>query len=124
MTASVMLAFRIQRDIWCAVLPSIAIIADALTGGQRDSESPNGPSAWRSGKPIATAIALAAVVLLAITRIPSTEQLLNRAGRSLPLKACDFIRLNQLPGPLFNSYAWGGFLICTCQNIRPRLTVA
>jgi hypothetical protein len=24
---------------------------------------------------------------------------------------CNFIRDNQLPGPLFNTYAWGGFLI-------------
>ena len=27
------------------------------------------------------------------------------------MKACDFIRANQLPGPLFNAYSWGGFLI-------------
>jgi hypothetical protein len=27
------------------------------------------------------------------------------------VKACDFIRANQLPGPLFNTYYWGGFLM-------------
>ena len=51
-----------------------------------------------------------AVFLAAIFRIPSSQALMNQAGRVFPVKACDFIRANQLPPPLFNAYSWGGFL--------------
>ena len=51
------------------------------------------------------------VFLAAIIRIPSSSTLMNQVSRVFPVKACDFIRANQLPGPLFNAYSWGGFLI-------------
>ncbi len=31
-------------------------------------------------------------------------------AKALPVGACDYIRANHLPGPLFNAYEWGGFL--------------
>ena len=37
--------------------------------------------------------------------------MMNKASNVFPVKACDFIRENRLPGPLFNTYYWGGFLI-------------
>ena len=33
-----------------------------------------------------------------------------RIAEIFPVRACDQIRDHQLPGPLFNSYAWGSFL--------------
>jgi hypothetical protein len=110
MIVTVMLAFRVQRDVWCVVLPAIAIIAGALPEGLSENELSKNSMAWRFEKPLALALSLV-VILLAMIHIPSDELLLKRASRSLPIKACNFIRDNQLPGPLFNSYAWGGFLI-------------
>ena len=37
--------------------------------------------------------------------------LLARAGRAYPVAASDAIRERHLPGPIFNSYEWGGFLM-------------
>ncbi|MGA9130897.1 MAG: hypothetical protein WB384_02740 [Candidatus Sulfotelmatobacter sp.] len=110
MIFSVMLAFRVARDVWCAALPAIAIIAGALPKGPREGEALNSGEARKFDKPLVLALCLT-LVLLAFARIPSDEILLKRASRTLPIKACDFIRANQLPAPVFNSYAWGGFLI-------------
>jgi hypothetical protein len=103
---AVMLSFRVQRDVWCAVLPAIAIVGDALA-----DQGKNGLSftALKFEKSLALALSLA-VVLLAMIRIPSDEILLKRASRGFPVKACNFLRDNQLPTPLFNTYSWGGFL--------------
>jgi len=105
----VMLAFRVQRDVWCVVLPAIAVIADAFADWQHES-GPQNNTGWRWEKPAIAGLALA-VFVAAMIRIPSSDALMDRASRVFPVKACDFIRANQLPGPLFNTYGWGGFLI-------------
>lgn len=106
----VMLAFRVQRDVWCVVFPAIAIIADALADAQHELEPSENSPEWKWETPLVAALVF--IVLLAATlRIPNNETLMTQASRVLPVKACDFIRANQLPGPLFNAYSWGGFLI-------------
>src|SRR5208282_3783519 len=106
----VMLAFRVQRDVWCVVLPAIAIIADALADCQQEPEARKRSPGWKWEKPLVAMLVLA-VFLAAIVRIPGSNALMDQASRVFPVKACDFIRANQLPGPLFNTYSWGGFLI-------------
>ncbi len=44
------------------------------------------------------------------SRIHGRVALMNKLAGAFPLKACDWIRENQLPRPLFNAYEWGGFL--------------
>ncbi len=110
----VMLAFRVQRDVWCVVLPAIAVIADALADCQHEAEPRKSSHIWKQGwkwERSLVAVFVAAVFLAAVARIPSNTALMNQASRVFPVKACDFIRANQLPGPLFNAYSWGGFLI-------------
>ena len=106
----VMLAFRVQRDVWCVVFPAIAIIADALADSQHEPEPRKSSPGWKWEKPLVAMLVLV-VFLAAIIRIPSSSTLMNQVSRVFPVKACDFIRANQLPGPLFNAYSWGGFLI-------------
>jgi hypothetical protein len=111
----VMIAFRVQRDLWCAIFPAIAIIADALAKCLQNPEAhkiaPTKPAPqWKWERPLLAALVLA-VFLAAIIHIPSDSALTIQAGRVFPAKACDFIRANRLLGPLFNAYSWGGFLI-------------
>jgi hypothetical protein len=114
MSVFVMLAFRVQRDVWCVAFPAIAVIADAWAdwhheqGPQNSSEVRKQGWKWRT--PLA-AVFVMLVFLAAILRIPSNNALMDQASRVFPVKACDFIRANRLPGPLFNTYSWGGFLI-------------
>ena len=106
----VMLAFRVQRDVWCVVFPAIAIIADALADYHKEPELPKTTPRWKWEKPL-VAVLVVGVFLAAMIRIPGSDALMRGASRVFPVKACDFIRANQLPKPLFNTYSWGGFLI-------------
>lgn len=106
-----MLAFRVQRDVWCIVLPAITVIADAVADGKQEAEAltlKNGQR-WKWERPLVAVLVLAAFVA-AIIRIPNSNALMIQVSRTFPVKACDFIRTNQLPPPLFNAYSWSGFL--------------
>jgi hypothetical protein len=101
-----MLAFRIQRDVWGLVLPAIAIIGDALVDVPFGTCSPR----WKWEKPVLAGVTLV-VFMATIVRLPNTPVLMKQASRTLPVSACDFVRANHLPAPIFNAYSWGGFLM-------------
>jgi hypothetical protein len=109
MAAGAMLAFRVQRDVWCVALPAIAVIGDALADYVPEATPPRG-SHRKWEKSLAAMLTLV-VFLVASLRVPNSETLMTQVSRVLPVKACDYIRANQLPPPLYNAYAWGGFLI-------------
>lgn len=105
--AGTVLAFRIQRDAWAAVLPAIAVVAGGFHAGPIGSDTRD----FISQQQKALAAALAAIVLIAAAlRLPDQTHLMNKISESFPVKACDFITQNHLPQPLFSTYAWGGFL--------------
>jgi hypothetical protein len=103
------IAACIQRDAWCVVLPAIAVIADAVRTFHDEAFLSNRNREWRYGLPF-----LAGVVLISLSvgvlRLPSNDELMKSASRVFPANASEYIRTNQLPGPIFNDYTWGGFL--------------
>jgi hypothetical protein len=101
------IAFRIQRDAWMVVLPAVAILADGFhLSGSEPEEADDSTIRW-----LRPAAALAAVVIvIAAACMPAPSALMSRVSQTSPVKACDFIRENHLPPPLFNAYPWGGFL--------------
>jgi len=110
-TIGTLIALRITRDGWFAVLPAIAVIADAVDGEESSSQLPEGERYRIRSVALAVGVPVLAVLVIAGIRIPATGNvLMDRAATRLPVKACDFIRDNHLPGPLFNSEDWGGFL--------------
>jgi hypothetical protein len=105
LTVGTLVAFRMQHDSWCAVLPATAILADEMCS--RNEETERKHRNWECF----SAAALGCVILVVTAaRVPDQSELMNRVSSRFPVKACDFIRENQLPPPLFNTYAWGGFL--------------
>jgi len=54
-------------------------------------------------------IAIAAVVKIVVPLTPTAN--LKAEQASLPYEAVEFIKSERLPGPIFNSYNWGGYLI-------------
>ncbi len=107
LVAGTVLAFRIQRDAWVAVLPAIAVLADGFHSEPVESD------VWNmiSRRQKALAAALTAIVLIATAlRLPDQTHLINKISETFPVKACDFIAQSHLPQPLFNTYSWGGFL--------------
>jgi hypothetical protein len=109
MAAASMLAFRIQGDAAFLAMASIAVIADASCPTGNIEALPKLNLGDR--ETLATAVLLVVVTAVAASHIPSSqEMLLNRMGESLPVRACDYIRQNRLPNPVFNEYRWGDFL--------------
>ena len=102
------IAFRIQRDVWLAVLPAIAVLSGTslLEHHKSEAQRTTGP-AWKWP---AVAVATAMVLVIAAVRLPDRIALMNRIGQNFPLKACDYIASNKLSQPLFNEYSFGSFL--------------
>ncbi len=109
MAIFLVLAFRVQRDTWCVVLPAIAVIADAVADWRPAAGAHTRSQPWTWETPLAATLVLV-VFLAAIVRLPASPVLMKQVSRAFPVKACDYIRANQLPGPIFNAYHWGGFL--------------
>lgn len=103
-----LVAFRIQRDAWMAVLPAIAIAAGVF---RRKEDEPDVAYArsfrweWAS-----VAIIVAVILAIAAIRMPRRDALMSRISAMFPVKACAYIAQNHLPAPMFNAYSWGGFL--------------
>jgi hypothetical protein len=106
--AGTLVAFRIQRDAWVAILPAIAIVVSGFRVERDESLSRPEPS-LRWEKSVAAGM-LAAVLMITAFRIPVREALMSEISGSFPVKACDYIAQNHLPAPLLNAYAWGSFL--------------
>jgi hypothetical protein len=106
---SIMLAFRLQRDGWCVLLPSIAVIGNALGEWRLKPEQRIPSRLWKRETSL---IAVVVLVVFGVTTVhlPTDSALVKQAGHAFPIKACDYIQANHLPGPLFNTYYWGGFL--------------
>ena len=103
LVAGTAIAFRVQRDGWLAVLPAIAIIPEGLQ--QRE------PLLKMTKRQAMSAAALTAVtVICAALSLPRNPVLMNKIDQVYPVKACDYIRNNRLPQPLFNADSWGSFL--------------
>lgn len=107
LTGGTLLAFRIQREAWMAVLPAIVILAPSFRFGEGDWNHHVAFASWE--KPV-SALAISAILALAVFRLPHQNALMTRISAKFPLTACDFIRQNNLPRPLFNEYSWGNFL--------------
>ena len=105
--SSAMVSFSAERDSWIVVVVSVAVIADAVPVQKPASGA---SSLWQLRNLGAAGLVLL-ILLPAIDRIPSSRGvLLGDVGKTFPVAACDYIRANNLPGPLFNAYEWGGFL--------------
>jgi hypothetical protein len=107
LAASVSLSFAFRTEAWVIVVASVAVIGEFSSASARPAHS-----VQLSGTVFRTAATMAAVILfITATRIPSRpESLLKIAANTLPVRACDFIRQNRLPGPIYNQLEWGDFL--------------
>jgi len=106
-------AFRARRDVWALVLVSVWVVGETARAfcSVREREL-----TWRW-------IASAAVAVIGIlfglgTLRQITETQLQAVVKSVyPVEAVDYVRRHRLPGPLFNDYDWGGFLLWSLPEL-------
>jgi hypothetical protein len=106
LAAATFISFRTIRDEWMVALVAVLIIA----AGKAARE----PSAAQL--PRVHCLATAAIVTLLIFLTAHGRGLTNaalaqRVASVFPVKAADMIEHNKISGPLFNDFAWGGYLI-------------
>jgi len=110
---SAVISFRYQRDNWLVLVAAVAIVGNAIPAAT--TAPAEARQKLRLQKLTTTAFVFLVIVML-VLRLPgkndvhSGELLLLKIGRTFPISAADYIRQNRLPQPLFNAYAWGGFL--------------
>jgi hypothetical protein len=105
LTVAAIVGFRTMRDSWFLCITAAACIADAWGKAGEREPSETLPQ---------TAAVLAAVALLMFLiahNVGFDTRGLDAAMSSVfPVRAVNFLRQNPQPGPLYNTFDWGGFL--------------
>lgn len=105
------LAFRTMRDSWFLCIAAAACIADA--GSESAGREPQETPLELAG--IFAAVALA-LLLFAPGSDFTTRGLDEAISGRFPVNAVNFLRQNPVPGPLYNTFDWGGFLTWYMPN--------
>jgi hypothetical protein len=105
LTVATVVAFRTMRDSWFLCITAVACIADSLSGR---AERERGETPLENA---GLAAALALLLLLFARNTNFTTRGLDATISSVfPVNAVNFLRRNPQPGPLYNTFDWGGFL--------------
>lgn len=105
--AGLYLSFRTRRDVWFVVLTAVFIIASS-----RPSPSIGRRFKLKKAQLLLAASVVSLVVILIARKYKLTEEGLTDAmSKSFPTAAVEIVKTRGYPGPLFNPYVWGGFLI-------------
>ncbi|MFO0880968.1 MAG: hypothetical protein U0840_26900 [Gemmataceae bacterium] len=102
------LAFRARRDLWFLLLADLAILA--TSGPVQVSEEERYRPGWLGVAGIALVVAVVGCFRV-VTQDLSAAGLEMAVARRFPVEAVKQIQARQLPGPVFNDFNWGGFLI-------------
>jgi len=106
-------AFRARRDVWALVLISLSVVGESA----RLFCSAVKTKLTRRQAALCAAGVAAALLGLGMAR-QITEARLQAVVKSVfPVDAADYVRREQLPGPLFNDYDWGGFLLWSLPGL-------
>ena len=106
LSAAVLFSLRMQRDLWFGVLAAGLVTVRAL-GSREKAAAP--PTGWQI---LGGALAAWFVVRVAwAAGLSRGEDFLTCHARTYPVAAVEHIRRHRLPGPLFNQFDWGGYLI-------------
>lgn len=103
------ISFRSQRDIWFLASVALLILAAELPARVSSLRLVR----WRQWQ-TAGAVFLATAIVMTIggwIMHISNAGLYAGMKKDLPVKAVDTVLAKQYPGPVFNDYGWGGYLI-------------
>ncbi|MFN0008435.1 MAG: hypothetical protein ACKVXR_11060 [Planctomycetota bacterium] len=96
--------FRSARDAWFIAATGSSVAAIAFARRQEPEELLAHPALIAAGT-------LGVVLTAAASLDVSQESLAANQRRNFPVDAASFIESRQLPGPMFNHYNWGGYLM-------------
>ena len=106
-------SFLAWRDAWFLTVVSVAIIA--MTWGER--RQPRRRLSWAGAVVTAVGVAVGVGIILG-ARTLSTATFEAAVATVYPAGATEAIRQGKYPGPLFNDFNWGGYLIWRLPEYR------
>lgn len=71
----------------------------------------------RKNKYILNAVLMAGVIAAMVHYFPSRTFLDEKVAGKFPTKAVDYLREHSTPGPMFNSYGFGGYLVWSGERV-------
>jgi len=106
-------SFRAQRDAWFVSIAAGFVLAEAVSQGYAQAAEPQREGRTRLAANYALALAVALCLLFGLARHQgvNAQGLMRIISRVYPVGATQFVRNSHLPGPMYNSFDWGGFLI-------------
>jgi hypothetical protein len=66
---------------------------------------------------VLNALLMAGVAIAMIHYYPTRQDIQQRVSRAFPTGTVEYIREHHIPGPLFNNYAFGGYLVWSDQKV-------
>jgi hypothetical protein len=109
----VVLGFRARRDIWLLVVTAVWIV-----GSHFRYRLPGSPLVFARGQTLAVVVLVALGLFgFGYQRGIREPNLRAVAAQEYPVDAVAYIRSHKLPGPVFNTLDWGGFLIWSLREI-------
>jgi len=106
--AAAYFSFRARRDLWFVTLAALAI----LTTTAPRLVAQRGPARLtRWGVVVLVAVVAATMALTAFVRGLSTAGMQRAVAEKFPARAAALIEERGYPGPVYNHFNWGGFLI-------------
>ncbi len=116
LVASAFFAFRARRDLWFLVLAALAILS---TTGAIATASERFAWTWRRCAAVVVGLIFVGAAT-AWARDLSADNLDRKVAGKYPVRAAAIVTERGYPGPLYNDFNWGGYLIWAL----PRLPVA
>jgi hypothetical protein len=125
-----LVSFRSLRDAWFVSIAASFVLAEAV--GQAQPAVTADLEGQRRTRVVTNLsyvlAAVAALVLsfgMAIRQGMTAPALMTIIDHVYPIRATEFVRDARLPGPMYNSFNWGGFLIFNLReqpvSIDPRV---
>jgi hypothetical protein len=108
LSAAAVLAFRARRDLWFVVVVACALLASAWPGAVAAGDRFLLSARQRGG---VVAAILGLIVLVVWVRGLNEERMQATVAEVFPVRAVAEVRARGYPGPLFNDFNWGGYLI-------------
>ena len=115
LTSTALVAFRSQRDGWFVLIAAGLLLAEALRNETLVDEASE--RRWQWAAPFA-AFCAAVLIAFGVAKHQGLDQqtLIQQIDKQYPVRAASFIAANQLPGPLYNTYNWGEYLVFNLRD--------
>ena len=65
----------------------------------------------RKDRYVANAILMVAVIICMVWFFPTRKEMREAVSRGFPVRAVEYLRQHAVPGPMYNTYGYGGYLI-------------